>query len=434
MSENVSVVVIGAGDRGCTYAGWIEAHPERARVVAVVDPDPVRRERLLARHPDARGFVDWRDLPAEPLAQAALVCTQDAAHVEPAMAMLARGYDVLLEKPIAPTLPEVERVCAAAQASGRIFAVPHVMRYTPHTRVLRELLAGDAIGGIVSVQHVEPVGWFHMAHSYVRGNWRRAADSSSMLLAKSCHDIDWLGFVVGRPIVRASSFGSLTHFRAENAPAGATARCLDCPLERTCAYSATRIYLDRALAGETRWPVSVITADPTPAGVETALREGPYGRCVYACDNDVVDHQVVALEFAGGITGTFQMMAFTDKAFRRTQIYGTQGELTTDGVTIGVLDFRTGERRVVEAGAIGDPTAGGGHGGGDWGLFDAFIAAVAAGDQSLISTDAAATLASHRAVFAIEEARDGKRRHALTSIVTRADELSRPGQSSGRFG
>lgn len=392
------------------YSGWAAVLPDRAEVVAVVEPDPLRRARFVEAFPGITEFIDWRDLPAEPIADAAVVCTQDRDHVGPALACLERGYDVLLEKPVAPTLAEVEEVCRAAEASGRIFAVCHVMRYTPYTLALRELLASGAIGEIVSVQHLEPVGWFHMAHSYVRGNWRREDESSSMLLAKSCHDIDWLGHVVGRPITRASSFGSLQHFRADQAPDGAAARCLDCPLERTCAYSATRIYLDRARMGEFGWPVSVALATgEEPVGsveaVERVLRTGPYGRCVYHCDNDVVDHQVVALEFAGGVTGTFQMMAFTDMAFRRTHIFGTQGELFGDGGTIEVLDFRTLQRRRIDVAVPGDASSGGGHGGGDWGLFEAFVSAVAAQDQSLISTDAAATLASHRAVFEIERAR-----------------------------
>lgn len=407
------VVVVGAGERGTVYAGWVADHPEAAEVVAVVEPDEIRRARFVADFPGITEFADWRDLPSEPVADAAVICTQDRDHVEPALACLAAGYDVLLEKPIAPDPADVERVCAAAEASGRIFAVCHVMRYTPYTLKLREVLASGAIGDIVSVQHLEPVGWFHMAHSFVRGNWRREDESSSMLLAKSCHDIDWLGHVVGRPIRRASSFGSLVHFRPEAAPAGSTERCLDCPLERECAYSATRIYLDPARAGWDGWPVSVALAtggepEGGPDAVERVLRTGPYGRCVYRCDNDVVDHQVVAMEFEGGATGTFQMMAFTDMGFRRTQVFGTQGELTGDGETIEVFDFRTQQRTTYsadEVGTTGDASSGGGHGGGDWGLFAAFVAAVAAGDQSLISTDAAATRASHRAVFAIEEAR-----------------------------
>lgn len=405
--EPVTLVILGAGNRGSIYARWAARHPDRARVVAVAEPDPTARAALADAHdlpPDAR-YASWQEcLDAGRLADAVLVCTQDTMHVAPALAALALGYDVLLEKPMAPTEAEVRRVAEAATASGSIFAVCHVLRYTPYTVALMDALAHDAIGEIVSVQHLEPVGWWHQAHSYVRGNWRRASDSSSMLLAKSCHDIDWLQFVVGRPITKVASFGGLKHFRPEDAPVGATERCLDCPLQDTCAYSASRLYLAPDASPEV-WPASVLTADHTRAGVERALREGPYGRCVYHCDNDVVDHQVVALEFAGGASGTFTMTGFTDRASRQTRLFGTQGMIESDGRTLRICDFRAGGTwREIDTSAALDVTSGG-HDGGDDGLMDAFVAAVAAGDQSLVSSDALSSESSHLAVFAAEESR-----------------------------
>lgn len=404
----VTIAVVGAGGRGGGYAQWVQEHPDRARVVAVADPDPVRRDRVGDAHevPAGARFASWEALAdARVEADAVLVCTQDDMHVEPALRFIGDGYHVLLEKPIAPREDECVRVTDAARDAGRVFAVAHVLRYTPHTRLVKRLLDEGTIGEIVSVEHLEPVGWWHMAHSFVRGNWRNEAESSNMLLAKSCHDIDWLGFVVGRPFVRTSSFGSLTYFTRENQPEGAADRCLDCPLERTCAYSATRIYLDRAKAGERDWPLRTVVNEVNVENVEEALRTGPYGRCVWACDNDVVDHQVVNLEFEGGITASFTMTGFTPMWDRHTRIFGTQGMLETDGEIVRVYSFANQEWSDYDANREGAMDAGGGHGGGDGGLMDAFTTAVAAGDPALVSTGAEASMASHRAVFAAERAR-----------------------------
>jgi predicted dehydrogenase len=257
----------------------------------------------------------------------------------------------------------------------------------------------------MSVQHLEPVGFWHQAHSYVRGNWRRSDLATSMLMAKSCHDLDWLQHVLGRPPLRVSSFGSLTHFTAANRPAGAADRCVDCPVEASCPYSAPRLYRGLLEAGEHRWPLSVVVDDYTPAALDEALRRGPYGRCVYACDNDAVDHQVVALEFPGGATATFTMTAFSQAGHRRTRLFGTRGELTGDGETIRVYDFLTRAERLITPAPMGAMDAAGGHAGGDAGLMDAFTAAVATGNRDLIMSGPGESLASHLAVFAAERAR-----------------------------
>jgi predicted dehydrogenase len=288
-----------------------------------------------------------------------------------------------------------------------LFAVCHVLRYTPHTVALKRLLADGAIGEVLSIEHLEPVGWWHAAHSYVRGNWGNEGRSSSMLLAKSCHDLDWLLAVVGRPCDRITSFGSLSYFTRAHQPEGAADRCLECPLEveSVCPYSAKRIYLTALERGAIEWPLSVITDDPSRDGVMAALRDGPYGRCVYACDNDVVDHQVVSMEFAGGVTASFTMTAFTTMRGRNTRIFGSHGEITTDSQFITIDDFRTGEREVIDTAASADDGAAGGHGGGDEALVAAFTAALRAGDPSLVPTTAEESLRSHLMVFAAERSR-----------------------------
>jgi predicted dehydrogenase len=405
----VTVAVAGAGSRGRGYAEWVAAHPDRARIVAVAEPLAVRRERFAAAHhlPADRVFEDWRDLLGTArLADCVLVTTQDSMHRDPVLKAAELGYHILVEKPLAPTEDDCRRIVAAVEKAGVIFAVGHVLRYTPYTRALKSIVDSGRLGDIVSVQHLEPVGYWHQAHSFVRGNWRNEAASTFMLMSKSCHDIDWLQHVVGQPVSRVSSFGSLSHFTSAHRPEGAADRCLDCPpeVEAGCPFSATRFYGSRLAAGNHRWPLNVIIDDFTPAALHAALREGPYGRCVYACDNDVVDHQVAILEFANGATASFTMTGFSEIGHRKTRIFGTRGELEGDGETLRIFDFLGDSREKVDT-TLGDPSAAGGHGGGDAGLMEAFISAVGSGDRTPILSGPQATLNSHLAVFAAERAR-----------------------------
>jgi predicted dehydrogenase len=428
----VSVLVIGAGQRGSGYARWVRRHPDRAVVAGVAEPREGRRARLAAEHDIAAVHVaaDWRVLAGRGrLADAVLICTQDRMHVEPAEAFAALGYHILLEKPMAPDEAGCRRIVAAAEQAGIMLAVGHVMRYTPYTRAVREIVEGGQLGDIMSVQHLEPVGFWHQAHSYVRGNWRRADLAASMLMAKSCHDLDWLQYILGRAPLRVSSFGALTHFTAANRPAGAADRCVACSVEPSCAYSAPRLYrglLERGLLerGELRWPLSAVIEDLSAAALDEALRDGPYGRCVYACDNDVVDHQVVALEFPGATTATFTMTAFSQAAHRATRLFGTRGELTGDSHTIRVYDFLTRAERQITPSPAGGTTAASGHGGGDAGLMDAFIAAVATGNPGLIRSGPRESLASHLAVFAAERARLNGTVETIPSYEAKSNPLS----------
>jgi predicted dehydrogenase len=420
----VTLAVVGAGSRGGAYGGWALAHPDRARVVAVAEPRAVRRERLASAHaiPAAGSFASWQALADRGrVADAVLVCTQDAMHVQPAVAFAELGYHLLLEKPMATTQAGCRRIVEAVQRAGVLLAVCHVLRYSPYTRLVKRLVDAGRLGEVVSVQHLEPVGFAHHAHSYVRGAWRRQDAATFMLMAKSCHDLDWLAYVVGRPIRRVASFGGLAHFRPEQRPAGAADRCLDCGVEPDCPYSAVRFYA-RHLDRDDDWPLVAVVEDRTKAGLAAALRQGPYGRCVYACDNDVVDHQVLALEFAGGATGTFTMTAFTTGGYRRTRLFGTRGELDGDGQTVTVHDFLTGTSETLQAHTPGDATAGGGHGGGDWGLLDAFVRAVATGDRSHILSGPRESLAAHLAAFAAEHAR----RTGTVATVPPIDESGGP--------
>ncbi|WP_049558345.1 Gfo/Idh/MocA family protein [Nonomuraea sp. SBT364] len=412
----VTLAVVGAGARGQIYARAAVAGG-RARIVAVADPDPARRAKLAAEHglPEEACFTGWAELAAVPkLADAVVIATQDRLHADPAVAFAGLGYAILLEKPMAPTEPEARRIVEAVERAGVVFAVCHVLRYTAYTRAFKELVGGGRLGTISSVQHLEPVGWWHMAHSFVRGSWRNAAESGPMLLTKSCHDIDWLLHLVGDEPVGVASFGSLTHFRPENRPQGAGERCVSCAVEPTCPYSAARLYLG-CLGDPDRefWPLGPVTSEATPAGVMRALETGPYGRCVYDCDNDVVDQQVVTMEFARGATVSFTMTAFTPLEHRKTRVFGTHGFAEGDGRAIRVVDFVTGEEETIDTGTRAGASLADGHGGGDAGLVAAFVDAVAAGDQAPIGASAADALAGHLVVWAAERARETRTVQAL---------------------
>jgi predicted dehydrogenase len=380
-----------------------------ARIVAVAEPDDERRTRFAAQYElaDDAVFLGWQDLLAVPrLADAVIIATQDDDHVGPAVAAARLGYHMMLEKPMAPTEPEALEILEAVEAAGVMMAVCHVLRYTPFTDAVKGVIASGALGTIASVEHLEPIGWWHFAHSYVRGNWAVEAESAPMLLAKACHDLDWLAYVIDEPVERVSSFGSLMEFRPENRPAGATERCVDCPVAATCAYAAPTIY-ERFLDDESgrRWPLGVLTADPTPENLDRALREGPYGRCVYLGENDVVDHQVVQLEYKGGATASFTAAAFAQLEFRKTRIFGTRGYLEGDGRTVRVLDFLTAEETVIDTEPEGGASAADGHGGGDEGLTRAFVEALRVGDPGPLRTGPRESFESHQLVWAAERAR-----------------------------
>ncbi len=398
----VEVVVLGAGGRGFhAYGQWILDHPDLMRVVAVAEPDPARRERFAKAHhlPAERVFVDHHALFARGrLAQGLINATMDRQHVETTLGALAVGYDVLLEKPMATTPQECVRLVRAAESAGRMLHICHVMRYSPFYATLSEVLRSGAVGEVMTVDHRENVAFWHQAHSFVRGNWGNIARSAPMILTKSCHDMDALLWLLGRRVVKLSSFGALTHFRPEQAPQGAPERCTDgCPHWDSCLYYAPRLYL----RDESGWPVSAIAMDLSYEGRTEALRNGPYGRCVYHCNNDVVDHMTVNMLFEGDLTVTFTMHAFSHENCRTMRYDGTKASLRGHGEkeVLTLYDFRTmGEREI----PVGQ--AEGGHGGGDAALMTAFANSLSGGSEGL-RTSARESLESHLMAFAAEESR-----------------------------
>jgi predicted dehydrogenase len=409
LNRPVTLAFAGAGARGSAYAALAGARPRRSRVVAVAEPRSLLRDRIAAAHgvEPAHTFETWQEMAARPrLADAVVVAVRDRDHLEAALAFIARGYDVLLEKPMATTEEDCETIADAAERAGVLLALCHVMRYTPYTKELERLVASGRLGDLVSIQHLEPIGSWHFAHSYVRGNWRREDESTFLLLAKACHDIDWLDALVARPVRRVSSFGSLSHFTPVNAPAGAAPRCLDCKVESDCPFSAVRHYREGLRnAGAKRHYTRIMAPELTEAAVDRALAEGPYGRCVYDCDNDVVDQQSVLIEYEGGITASFLLTAFTPVENRRTRLFGSRAQVTGDGRYLEVYDLLTEKTTVVDTAVEGITTTTEGHAGGDAGLMTAFVDALFEGDTTRIVSSGRSAVDSHRLVFAAERAR-----------------------------
>ena len=394
--------MIGAGSRGhFAYAPYALDHPDELRFVAVAEPDETRRERFAQAYnvPRENCFASWEDLIARgQLAPAAFNCTQDAMHTPSTLALLGAGYHVLLEKPMATTPADCVALTLAAEHAGRVLQICHVLRFTSFFSKLHEIIASGRLGDVITVEHRENVVFWHMAHSFVRGSWRNSVESNPMILAKCCHDLDILYWNLGA-VRRLSSFGSLMHFRPGNAPQGAPARCTEgCPAAKDCPYYAPRIYL----IDYTGWPVSVISVDTSLDARRRALETGPYGRCVYHCDNNVVDHQVVAMELESGASVTLFMHGHSSEECRTMRYDGTRatlrGKFTYATGEIEIHDHLTGRIETIE------PEMGMGHGGGDEGLVSSFVRSLRSSQPQTL-TSARNSLESHLMAFAAEKSR-----------------------------
>ncbi|KAI0254923.1 hypothetical protein BJV78DRAFT_1120414 [Lactifluus subvellereus] len=417
LAKPVTLAIIGCGQRGNAYAKFSLIEPNKCRVVAIAEPRSKTRALTASRYgvDGTLVFETWEqfhEASAETiqtsgrrLADAVIIAVQDSMHAELVEAFAAQRYDILCEKPMATSIEHCLQIEAAVKKAGIVFGMGHVLRYSPYTCAVTEIVRSGQLGQLVNAQHIEPIGHWHFAHSYVRGNWSKEKESSFSLMTKSCHDIDILchWFSPDTP-VRVSSFGGLQHFRKSNKPAdaGDATRCLDCTYERQCPYSAKKVYLDRVALGYTDWPVApLVDGIPDIENVTDALTNGPYGKCVYEGDNDVCDNQVVNIQYASGATVSFTMVAYTTLVCeRQTRLHFTHGEIVGDMNEFTVTDFRSGQTTVHRP-----PSEGGGHGGGDFGLIRAFVEAVRTRQQNLLGTDVADVLKGHLTVFAAEHSR-----------------------------
>ncbi|MDR4889968.1 Gfo/Idh/MocA family oxidoreductase [Fredinandcohnia sp. QZ13] len=398
----VTAVVIGAGDRGArAYAPYALDHPHELNIVGVAEPNEDRRKKFQELHliEDKHVFTSWEELMEQgKIADIAIICTQDKFHFEPTIHALKQGYHVLLEKPMSPDVRECIEMERVAREYDRKLTICHVLRYTEFWSTIKQIVEEGKIGEVVSLQLNENVEVMHMSHSFVRGNWSNKEKSSPMILQKSCHDMDIISYVMDKKCERISSFGSLIHFKKENAPEGAPKRCLDgCPVELECPFHAGRYYL-----GEGKGWAKKFTEDHSREGIIKALHETPYGKCVYQSDNNVVDHQVVNMEFEGGATATFSMCGFTREQTRIVQIMGTKGEIRgkMDENTLSIYDFLTKHETIIRL-----PNSVGGHSGGDFGIIRSFIKDIQNPSQKESISSAAISLRSHLMAFAAEESR-----------------------------
>ena len=407
----ITVVVIGAGNRGRMYASYAKTYNDNIKVVGVSDIIESRCNRIADQHgvPQENRFGHYREVFERPkMADAVIIATPDDRHYEPCIKALELGYDVLLEKPVAPTEKECSEILKLSEKTGRIVAISHVLRYSPYFIALKAVVDRGDIGEIVSVQHQEPIEFAHMAHSYVRGNWRCEKDTTPIILAKSCHDLDIIRWIVGKPCKSISAYGSLHLFKKENMPEGAPARCTDgCPHQGTCPFSAIDIYVrDKRHLG-----VFDLKDRKDENEIMEKLRTNWYGRCVYQCDNDQPDHYVANMEFEGGITSSFTMDAFTPHGGRRTRIMGTKGYIEGNAKTFTLWDFKTRTSKTWRKDVADfDEYKESGHGGGDFGLVRDFVEAVAAQDPTKLSSSIRDSIESHIMGFAAEKSRKSNKK------------------------
>ena len=413
MKKKITLAIIGLGSRGKNaYGAELLTLKDRAEVVAVAEPDEERLKIGGDEHcvPPERRYHSAEELLAQPkLADAAIICVQDRQHVPVALAALRKGYDILLEKPVSPVLSELQEIVRVAREENRRVVVCHVLRYTDFFGLIKQTIDSGRLGDIVNIQALENVRYWHQAHSFVRGNWRRSEETSPMILAKCCHDLDYLIWLSGSRCERVSSFASLRYFKPENAPKGAAKRCMDgCAAKENCPYDAEKIYLTNKetgiLGGNVEWPIDVLAEKPTEASIREAIKNGPYGRCAFACDNDVVDNQIVNLQMENGSNLSLMMSAFTSIGGRTIKVMGTLGDLWGDmnRNMIRICEFGK-EPEFIDLGKPERDFAG--HGGGDRGLLLSFLDLMEGKPADSSITTLETSVESHIVALAAEESR-----------------------------
>ncbi len=422
MGKCVTVAIAGLGSRGKeVYARVAKLIPEKMKITAIADIDPVKVELTAKEYdvPESACFMSAEEMmEKEKMADVMIVATQDRQHVKHAIPALEKGYHLLLEKPISSDIKECHQLLKTAEECRRKVVVCHVLRYTPVYRKVKEILDAGEIGEVVSISAIENVGWFHTAHSFVRGNWANAEKSSPMILQKCCHDMDLYLWLANKTCESLTSYGGIQHFKKECAPDGAPLYCAEgCPLNGSCPYDAKEIYKKNKSigyeSGNREWPLNVLVTDGvTEEKLDEALRTGPYGRCVYKCDNTVVDHQVVNMNMTDGSTMSFTMNGFSSDIARYARFVGTKGELI---VNMDAHDIEKNEivlRKFqadipeirIDIASLADDFSG--HGGGDNRMLEEFLDVISGEcEESPYVTSLAKSMESHYCALAAEESR-----------------------------
>jgi predicted dehydrogenase len=400
--EQVTVALIGAGDRGFyCYAPYIKANPWKVKLVAVAEIDDAKRNACGDAFdiPEHMRFKDMFELLAQPrLADALLICTSDKLHYSPAIKAMEKGYHIMMEKPMSTTLRECVMLDKAARDYDRMFILCYVLRYTEFFTTIRNIIDSGAIGDVNSIVHMENIPLIDQVHAFTRGIFRNTNIACPILLSHCCHDLDLISWFTGAKCKKVASFGGLTYFCEKNAPKDAPIRCLDgCPHAYTCPYYAPNYYLTEDIG----WPTSTICTDMSIEGRLNALYEGPYGKCVYHCDNNVCDNQTVIMEFENGVTASFSLEPFASANARTLKIMGTKGEIRAnlDVNSIEITDILLGQKKQYKLRPSKYK-----YGGGDHAIMEYFIDMVERG-QSRGCTAMASSLESHIIAFAAEESR-----------------------------
>lgn len=404
-----TVAIVGLGGRGHhTYAKYQHLFPERMKIVAIADIDPLKvqivKEEFNVK--DDMCFTSAVELlEKERLADVIIIATQDGDHREHTLMAIERGYEILLEKPISNNPLDCIEIRDAAIKAGINITVCHVLRYTTFYKTIKEAIDNKVIGDVVSVQAIENVGYWHQAHSFVRGNWCNSEETSPMILQKCCHDFDIINWLLGKKCLSLSSYGSLKYFKEKNAPIGSAERCYNCKVNEKCPYDAYKIYITNENGiknGNTDWPVNIVVENPTLEKVEEELKTSRFGKCVFRCNNNVVDHQVVNMQYEDDITVQLTMCGFTQDMSRYLKVMGTLGEIIADQ-TANIVRVRTfnGEEFIYDINKLSSDLSG--HGGGDNQMMTELFESM---DSKLQTNSSIAnSISSHVQAFAAEYSR-----------------------------
>jgi predicted dehydrogenase len=416
MSESekkiLNIAVIGAGVRGTSLARKAATSGFGARIVAVAEPDEFRRTSFAAEFsvPPYNIYNDWKELCTDLQdCDGIIIATLDNQHTGPALGSICRGWHILIEKPLADTLEACSQISARQKEEEVIIAVCHTLRFMDGYRRLKEIILSGDIGEVIHIEHMEAISNIRYAHNYVRGRWGSESGNTFLLLHKCSHDIDYINWLITESCTRVSSFGSLMFFTEKNAPAGSTLRCTDgCPVADSCLYSSLRLYADAPL---NEWPARDICPEHTREAHLEALRAGPYGKCVWHSGNDVVDHQVVMMEFEGGATATCTLTGYSASNGRRIRVQGTRAEVLFDEAagTITIDNFGKVEREVINI-----PTAASYHPE-DREIVDEWLSSLV--NATGVTVNAGEAMRTHAVVFAAEISRKEGRTVEMSEIT-----------------
>lgn len=400
--KKVTLALVGAGDRGMNcYAPYTKENPWKAEFVAVAERDPVKRQMFAERYgiKPENCFDDFEEMLSRPkLADAVMICTSDRLHFKPAVQAMKQGYHIMMEKPMSTTPEQCMKLWNEAKKYNKMFILCFVLRYTEFFSTIHDIIAEGKIGKVNSINHMENIPLIDQVHAFTRGIFRNEETACPIIISHCCHDLDIISWFAGSRCTKVASFGSLSYFNEKNAPEGAPHRCLDgCPVSSNCKYYAPNYYLTEDVG----WPTSTIGTDMSFEGRLKALEEGPYGRCVFHCDNDVCDNQTVIMEFENGVTANFSLQPFASESGRTMKIVGTKGEIQADMEknTIQVFDLLTGriEKMDIKPSRYK-------YGGGDHGIMEYFIDAVQKEEQGG-RTSMDSSIEAHMIAFGAEKSR-----------------------------